>query len=83
MWFYNKESAHIEVLTHLVSGVQVNRSGNEIWWRGNVLNVVDQPLEHDEMKIATCKDTDAASRGFRDICVMMKRHGKICGFRSA
>ncbi len=53
MWFYNKEAEEIETLTHLETGAQVTRSGNEIWWRGNV---IDRPLEQDEMKIAERKD---------------------------
>ena len=54
MWFYNKEADAIETLTHLESGVQVIRSGegdhSELWWRGNV---IDRPLEQDEMKLAS------------------------------
>ena len=33
MWFYNQESSEIETITYLETGVQIIRSGNEIWGR--------------------------------------------------
>ena len=53
MWFYTKADA-IETLTCLETGAQVIRSEegdhSELWWRGNV---IDRPLEQDEMKLAS------------------------------
>ncbi len=53
MWLYTSEGDAIETITCLETGAQVLRSGEgegaELWWRGNV---IDKPLEQDEMKLA-------------------------------
>ena len=53
MWLYTSEGDATETLTCLETGAQVIRSGegehSELWWRGNV---IDRPLEQDEMKLA-------------------------------
>lgn len=76
MWFYNKEAEEIETLTHLETGAQVTRSGNEIWWRGNV---IDRPLEQDEMKIAERKDIAGANRLFANIVIALKNKNELVG----
>ena len=77
MWFYNKEADAIETLTHLESGVQVIRSGegdhSELWWRGNV---IDRPLEQDEMKLAS----NDGERHFQGIVDALVEKGDLAGY---
>ena len=76
MWFYHKEAEEIETLTCLETGAQVMRSSNELWWRGNV---IDRPLDQDEMKIATCKDSAEAQTKFTRICFALGTRGELVG----
>ena len=76
MWFYNQESSEIETITYLETGVQIIRSGNEIWWRGNA---IDRPLEQDEMKIAERKSSTTAKNVFRKILTALKEKDQLAG----
>ena len=78
MWFYTKEAEHIETLTCLTSGAQVIRSGEgeELWWRGNV---IDRPLEQDEMKLAA----NNAEAHFNAICDALLDKGDLAGYSRA
>ena len=77
MWLYTKEADAIETLTHLESGVQVIRSGegdhSELWWRGNV---IDRPLEQDEMKLAS----NDGERHFQGIVDALVEKGDLAGY---
>ena len=77
MWFYARESDAIEILTCLTTGAQVVRSGDgeysEIFWRGNV---IDRPLEQDEMKLAGAD----GERHFRGICDALLKKGLLAGY---
>ena len=77
MWFYHKEHENIETLTCLETGAQVIRSGDgehsEIWWRGNV---IDKPLEEDEMKLAS----NDGQRHFEAICDALLKKGDLAGY---
>ena len=77
MWFYNSESEEVEVITRLESGVQVMRSGNELWWRRECDSYA--PIEQDEMKIATCKDSAEAQTKFTRICFALGTRGELVG----
>ena len=76
MWLYTQKADAIETLTHLESGVQVIRSGegdhSELWWRGNV---IDRPLEQDEMKLAGSD----GQRHFEAICEALISKGELAG----
>ena len=80
MWFYNKEAEEIGTLTHLETGAQVTRSGegdrSELWWRGNV---IDRPLEQDEMKLAS----NDGERNFQAICTALLAKGDLAGYTRA
>ena len=76
MWFYHSEAKEVETITHLESGVQVMRSGNEVWWRGNETAL---PIEQDEMKLATCKDAGAAKGKFWEVCSALAQRGELAG----
>ena len=80
MWFYTKEADAIEILTCLTSGAQVIRSGegehSELWWRGNV---IDRPLEQDEMKLARSD----GQRHFEAICDALLDKGDLAGYTRA
>ena len=77
MWFYTKEGEAFETLTCLATGAQVVRSGegdrSELWWRGNV---IDRPLEQDEMKLAPSD----GERHFRAICDALLDKGDLAGY---
>ena len=77
MWFYNREADAIETLTCLETGAQVIRSGeddhSELWWRGNV---IDRPLEQDEMKLAA----NNGERHFQVICDALLDKGDLAGY---
>ena len=77
MWLYTKKADAIETLTHLESGVQVIRSGegdhSELWWRGNV---IDRPLEQDEMKLAGSD----GQRHFEAICDALLDKGELARY---
>ena len=74
MWFYHKESDVAETITHLETGAQVLRLGEEaeLWWRGNV---IDRPLEQDEMKLAPSD----GEQHFRAICDALLDKGDLAG----
>ena len=80
MWFYTKKADAIETLTCLETGAQVIRSGegdqSELWWRGNV---IDRPLEQDEMKLAGSD----GQRHFEAICDALKEKGDLARYTSA
>ena len=75
MWFYTKEAEHIETITCLETGAQVIRSGEgaEVWWRGNV---IDRPLEQDDMKLAGSD----GQRHFEAICDALQDKGDLAGY---
>lgn len=73
MWFYHRDTEEIETLTCLATGAQVVRSHMEIWWRGNV---IDRPLEQDEMMIAKC---DGSAR-FQCIVDALLAKGELAGY---
>ena len=77
MWFYHKEGEAFETLTCLETGAQVVRSGEgegaELWWRGNV---IDRPLEQDEMKLAS----NDGERHFQVICDALLDKGDLAGY---
>ena len=77
MWFYTRKADAIETLTCLETGAQVIRSGegdrSELWWRGNV---IDRPLEQDEMKLAGSD----GERHFQAICDALKEKGELAGY---
>ena len=77
MWFYTRAGEAIETLTCLTTGAQVIRSGegdhSELWWRGNV---IDRPLEQDEMKLAGSD----GQRHFEAICDALKEKGELVGY---
>ena len=77
MWLYSREGDAIETLTHLESGAQVVRSGEgagaELWWRGNV---IDAPLERDEMKLA---GSDGETK-FQQIVDALQAKGELAGY---
>ena len=79
MWFYHKESDVAETITHLETGAQVIRSGEgegaELWWRGNV---IDRPLEQDEMLLAASD----GERHFQSVDALMKK-GDLVGYTRA
>ena len=77
MWLYTKEGEAFETLTCLETGAQVIRSGEgegaELWWRGNV---IDRPLEQDEMKLAS----NDGERHFQVICDALLDKGDLAGY---
>ena len=77
MWLYTKEGEAFETLTCLETGAQVIRSGEgeaaELWWRGNV---IDRPLEQDEMKLAPSD----GERQFGHICDALLEKGELVGY---
>lgn len=77
MWFYTKKADAIETLTCLETGAQVIRSGegdhSELWWRGNV---IDRPLEQDEMKLAP----NDGQRHFQSIVDALLDKGDLAGY---
>ena len=79
MWYYTSKGDAIETLTCLETGAQVIRSGegehSELWWRGNV---IDRPLEQDEMKLAA----NDAQRHFKAICDALVDKGDLVGYSS-
>ena len=80
MWLYTSQGDAIETLTCLETGAQVIRSGegehSELWWRGNVL---DRPLEQDEMKLAA----NNGERHFEAICTARLDKGLLAGYTHA
>ena len=80
MWLYTSEGDATETLTCLETGAQVIRSGegehSELWWRGNVL---DRPLEQDEMKLAGAD----GQRHFQGIVDALVEKRRSCGIRGA
>ena len=50
--------------------------GAEVWWRGNV---IDRPLEQDEMKLAGSD----GQRHFEAICDALVDKGELAGYSSA
>ena len=74
MWLYTSEGDATETLTCLETGAQVIRSGEgesaELWWRGNV---IDRPLEQDEMKLAE----NNGARHFEAICAALVDKGEL------
>ena len=78
MWFFHKEGEAFETLTCLETGAQVIRSGEgaELWWRGNV---IDKPLEQDEMKLAGSD----GQRHFEAICDALLDKGELAGYSRA
>ena len=76
VWFDFKEAEEVETLTCLETGAQVIRSGegdhSELWWRGNV---IDRPLEQDEMKLAGSD----GQRHFEAICEALISKGELAG----
>ena len=70
----------IETITCLETGAQVLRSGEgegaELWWRGNV---IDKPLEQDEMKLAGSD----GQRHFEAICDALLDKGELAGYSRA
>ena len=80
MWFYTRKADVIETLTCLETGAQVIRSGegdkSELWWRGNV---IDRPLEQDEMKLAGSD----GQRHFQAIADALVARGELAGYSSA
>ena len=77
MWLYTSEGDATETLTCLETGAQVIRSGegehSELWWRGNVL---DRPLEQDEMKLAGAD----GQRHFQGIVDALVEKGDLAGY---
>ena len=77
MWFYTSEGDAFETITHLETGAQVIRSGSgegaELWWRGNV---IDRPLEQDEMKLIGSD----GQRHFEAICDALQDKGDLAGY---
>ena len=75
MWLYTKEGEAFETLTCLETGAQVIRSGEgaELWWRGNV---IDRPLEQDEMRLAS----NDGERHFQVICDALLDKGDLAGY---
>ena len=80
MWFYTRAGEAIETLTCLTTGAQVIRSGegehSELWWRGNV---IDRPLEQDEMKLAGSD----GQRHFQGIVDALMEKGDLVGYTRA
>ena len=80
MWLYTSEGDAIETLTCLETGAQVIRSDegehSELWWRGNV---IDRPLEQDEMKLAGSD----GQRHFEAICDALLDKGELAGYSRA
>ena len=72
MWLYEKESEHIETITHLETGAQVRRSANQIWWRVS-------PLDQGENIIAHRENIDGASKLFADIVVELRNKRELIG----
>ena len=64
-------------LANLATGAQVIRSGegdhSERWWRGNV---IDRPLEQDEMRLAGSD----GQRHFEAICDALMKKGELAGY---
>ena len=77
MWLYTREGEAFETLTCLETGAQVIRSGegehSELWWRGNV---IDRPLEQDEMKLAPSD----GQRHFQGIVDALMKKGDLAGY---
>ena len=77
MWLYTSEGDAIETITCLETGAQVIRSGegdrSELWWRGNV---IDRPLEQDEMKLAS----NDCEKYFLSICDALLDKGDLAGY---
>ena len=80
MWLYTSEGDAIETITCMETGAQVIRSGegdrSELWWRGNV---IDRPLEQDEMKLAGSD----GQRHFQGIVDALMKKGDLVGYTRA
>ena len=73
MWFYTREKEQeIETLTHLETGNQVMRSGDQIWWCGYSS---DQP----EKKLGQYDDCTAAEEDFWRLLTRLKAGEKVFG----
>ena len=70
MWYYTSKGDAIETLTCLETGAQVIRSGEDDG------NVIDRPLEQDEMKLAGSD----GQRHFEAICDALLDKGDLTGY---
>lgn len=73
MWFYNRDFEDIETLTCLETGVQVVRSGNELWW---CRPTHDEENDQDCVLIA---GSDVLVK-FQKIIDALERKGNLAGF---